>query len=210
MEIEEKTFEDCKQLKTLDLSANLIEYIQPTTFKNLTSLQVLHLYDNELSTIAPFTFINLPSLRDLHLTRNNIRHIREQAFGYLPPLSQLVLSGNPLNCDCSIFPLWSWLIERSSIATNAQCSNGTLITSLQSPALEICNPDNCHCFNGGKCVANGNELACDCIGQWTGAFCQESPCVSHDCGFGNCYIEPVNGTAQCLCADRHVNFCPGM
>ncbi|CAG2195338.1 unnamed protein product [Mytilus edulis] len=154
--------------------------------------------------------MDLPSLQDLHLTRNNIRHIREQAFGYLPSLSQMVLAGNPLNCDCSIFPFWSWLIERSSIATNAQCSNGTLITSLQSPALDICNPDNCHCFNGGKCVANGNELACDCIGQWTGAFCQESPCISHDCGFGNCYIEPVNGTAQCLCDDRHVNFCPGM
>ncbi|CAG2249933.1 unnamed protein product [Mytilus edulis] len=54
----------------------------------------------------------------------------------------------------------------------------------------------------------GYELICDCIGQWTGTFCQESQCTSYDCGFGDCYIEPVNGTAQCLCGDRYVNYCP--
>ncbi|CAG2226769.1 unnamed protein product [Mytilus edulis] len=116
---------------------------------------------------------------------------------------------NPLNCDCSIFPFWSWLIERASLGTTAKCSNGTLVTSLQSAALEACHPDNClQCFNGGKCVAMGYTLICECIGQWTGKFCQESQCTSYDCGFGDCYIEPVNGTAQCLCDDRYVNFCP--
>ncbi|VDI25153.1 Hypothetical predicted protein, partial [Mytilus galloprovincialis] len=36
-----------------------------------------------------------------------------------------------------------------------------------------------------------------------------SQCTSYDCGFGYCYIEPVNGTAQCVCDDRYVNYCPG-
>ncbi|CAG2226773.1 unnamed protein product [Mytilus edulis] len=135
--------------------------------------------------------------------------------GRIPTLPKdtyyLDLSGNPLNCDCSIFAFWSWLIERSSIyniGSSATCSNGTLVKSLQSAALDICHPDNCQCFNGGKCVAMGYELICDCIGQWTGTFCQESQCTSYDCGFGDCYIEPVNGTAQCLCGDRYVNYCP--
>ncbi|CAG2238096.1 unnamed protein product [Mytilus edulis] len=144
----------------------------------------------------------------LYLNENNISDIEEHAFGNLTSLTLLALSGNPLNCDCSIFAFWSWLIERSTIGTTAKCSNGTLVTSLQSAVLDTCHPDNCQCFNGGKCVAMGYELICDCIGQWTGTFCQESQCTSYDCGFGDCYIEPVNGTAQCLCGDRYVNYCP--
>ncbi|VDI76895.1 Hypothetical predicted protein [Mytilus galloprovincialis] len=151
----------------------------------------------------------MTNLYQLYLHGNNISHIEEHAFGNLTSLTWLELSGNPLNCDCSIFPFWSWLIERASLGTTAKCSNGTLVTSLQSAVLDICHPDNCpQCLNGGKCEAMGYELICDCIGQWTGTFCQESQCTSYDCGFGDCYIEPVNGTAQCLCRDRYVNYCP--
>ncbi|VDI13830.1 Hypothetical predicted protein, partial [Mytilus galloprovincialis] len=173
-----------------------------------------YLHHNEISIIEPFTFVYLPSLRYLYLDGNNISDIEEHAFGKLTSLTLLHLLGNPLNCDCSIFAFWSWLIERSSIydiGSTATCSNGTLVKSLQSASavLDTCRPDNCQCFNSGKCVAMGYELICDCLGQWTGTFCQDSQCTSYNCGFGDCYIEPVNGTAQCLCADRYVNYCPG-
>ncbi|VDI82867.1 Hypothetical predicted protein [Mytilus galloprovincialis] len=195
----------------LNLHNNNISTIKAFAFMNLPSLRNLNLNNNKLRSLVSYTFINLTNLNALHLYGNNISHIEEHAFGKLTSLTLLDLSGNPLNCDCSIFAFWSWLIERSSIhiRSYAKCSNGTLVTSLQSDELETCNPDNCQCFNGGKCVAKGHELICDCIGKWTGIFCQESQCTSYDCGFGDCYIEPVNGTAQCLCDDIYVNFCPG-
>ncbi|CAG2203632.1 unnamed protein product [Mytilus edulis] len=181
-------------LQYLYLHNNKIRSLESNTFINMTKLYRLHLQNNAISTIESSTFMNLPSLYYLYLHGNNISDIEEHAFGNLTSLTLLELSGNPLNCDCR---------------TTAKCSNGTLVTSLQSAALEACHPDNClQCFNGGKCVAMGYTLICECIGQWTGKFCQESQCTSYDCGFGDCYIEPVNGTAQCLCDDRYVNFCP--
>ncbi|CAC5373503.1 unnamed protein product [Mytilus coruscus] len=118
------------------------------------------------------------------------------------------LTSNPLNCNCSIYPFWSWLIERVTIGTSAKCGNGTFVISLRLVELEKCNPNSCQCFNGGTCVTRDNgPVDCDCTGYWTGEFCQESQCTSYDCGFGDCYIEPVNGTAQCVCDDIHVNYC---
>ncbi|CAG2236033.1 unnamed protein product [Mytilus edulis] len=185
-----------------------LEYI-PTDF--LRDTVSLYLGNNRLQSIQSYTFINMSQLYYLNLNRNNISHIEEHAFGKLPSLLDLYMTYNPFNCDCSVFSLWSWLTERLSIpfmGIGADCSNGTSIISLQSDALEICNPDNCKCFNGGECMAIGSALVCDCIGQWTGEFCQESQCTSYDCGYGDCYIEPENGTAQCLCGDRYVNYCP--
>ncbi|CAC5419714.1 unnamed protein product [Mytilus coruscus] len=175
----------------------------------MTNLYYLQLQNNDISTIESFSFMNLSSLRYLNLSGNNISHIEENAFGNLTSLSTLQLASNPLNCDCSIYPFWSWLIERAAIGTSAKCSDGKFVISLRSAALEQCNPDTCHCFNGGNCVTRANGLAvCDCIGEWTGELCQESQCISHDCGFGNCYIEPMNGTAQCVCDDTYINYCP--
>ncbi|CAC5373501.1 unnamed protein product [Mytilus coruscus] len=175
----------------------------------MTNLYQLQLQNNDISTIESFSFMNLSSLRSLNLSGNNISHIEEHAFGNLTSLSSLYLTSNPLNCDCSIYSFWSWLIKRTCIVTSATCSNGTSVVSLQLAALQKCNPNNCQCFNGGTCVTREDGfVVCDCIGHWTGEFCQESQCISYDCGFGDCYIEPVNGTAQCLCGDRYVNDCP--
>ncbi|XP_071139748.1 slit homolog 1 protein-like [Mytilus edulis] len=152
----------------------------------------------------------MTNLYDLDLSGNNISHIEEHAFGNLTSLSALHLISNPLNCDCSIYPFWSWLVERASIGTSAKCNDGRFVISLRSSALEKCNPDNCKCFNGGKCVTKETGLViCDCIGQWTGEFCQDSQCISHDCGFGDCFIESMNGTAQCVFDDTFINNCPG-
>ncbi|CAC5387139.1 PXDN [Mytilus coruscus] len=232
-EIPVNTFVDCELLQTIYLHNNKISAIEPFTFMNLHNLRYLYLYNNEISAIESFAFMNLPNLQYLYvynnkirslesntfinmtnlyylnLSGNNISHIEENAFGNLTSLSTLQLASNPLNCDCSIYPFWSWLIERAAIGTSAKCSDGKFVISLRSAALEQCNPDTCHCFNGGKCVTMANGLAvCDCIGEWTGELCQESQCISHDCGFGNCYIEPMNGTAQCVCDDTYINYCP--
>ncbi|CAC5419713.1 ELFN2 [Mytilus coruscus] len=193
----------------LQLQNNDISTIESFSFMNLSSLRYLHLHNNKIQLLESNVFINMTNLYYINLSGNNISHIEENAFGNLTSLSTLQLASNPLNCDCSIYPFWSWLIERAAIGTSAKCSDGKFVISLRSAALEQCNPDTCHCFNGGNCVTRANGLAvCDCIGEWTGELCQESQCISHDCGFGNCYIEPMNGTAQCVCDDTYINYCP--
>ncbi|CAG2250829.1 unnamed protein product [Mytilus edulis] len=132
-------FRNLTELTNLALNINKIRYIESNTFINLQKLYYLYLQDNEISTIQQFAFVNLPSLHDLYLNANNISHIKEHAFGNLPSLSILELNANPFKCDCSVIPFRSWLNERASIGTDAKCSDGTLVTSLHSAALETCN-----------------------------------------------------------------------
>ncbi|CAG2204925.1 ELFN2 [Mytilus edulis] len=168
----------------------------------MTNLYELYMHNNEISAIEPFPFVNLPSLYYLYLQNNFIQSLESNTFVNMTNLNELHLTSNPINCDCSIYPFWSWLVERASIGTSAKCNDGRFVISLRSSALEKCNPDNCKCFNGGTCVTKETGLViCDCIGQWTGEFCQDSQCISHNCGFGDCFIEPMNGTAQCVFDD---------
>ncbi|XP_076082144.1 uncharacterized protein LOC143052881 isoform X2 [Mytilus galloprovincialis] len=203
------TFINMTNLQNLQLQNNEISIIESFTFMNLPSLQYLYLFNNEISVIEPFTFVNLPSLQYLYLRNNKIRLLESYTFINTTNVYYIILTSNPLNCDCSIYPFWSWLSERACKVTSAKCSNGTSVTSLQVAALDKCNPNNCQCFNGGTCVMTDIGRMCDCIGHWTGKFCQESQCNSYNCGFGDCYIEPMNGTAQCFCGDRYSNYCPG-
>ncbi|XP_076082038.1 uncharacterized protein LOC143052812 [Mytilus galloprovincialis] len=211
------TFVDCEQLNTIQLQYNEISTLDSFTFMNLPNLHYLYLSNNKIQLLKSYTFINLPNVYYITLNENNISHIEEHAFGTFTSLNELDLESNPLNCDCTIYPFWSWLVGRPIPEyrfyqrESATCSNGTLVKSLQVDVLTKCNPDNFQCFNGGKHVTRSNgHVVCECIGNWTGSFCQESRCISHDCGFGNCYIEPVNGTAQCVFEDRCINCCPGM
>ncbi|VDI04118.1 Hypothetical predicted protein, partial [Mytilus galloprovincialis] len=73
------------------------------------------------------------------LSRNNISLIEEHALGNFTETSTLNLDSNPINCDCSIIPFWSWIIQRASIGTSAKCSDGTYVISLRSSELEKCN-----------------------------------------------------------------------
>ncbi|CAC5419710.1 SLIT3 [Mytilus coruscus] len=137
--IEPYSFMNLPNLLNMDLSGNNMSHIDETMFRNLTSLSLLLFKNNKIQSLETNTFINMVHLSELNLSGNNISHIEEHAFGNLPSLAALHLTGNPLNCDCSIFSFWTWLIERASIGTSAICSNGTLVISLESAALETCN-----------------------------------------------------------------------
>ncbi|VDI46708.1 leucine-rich repeat and fibronectin type-III domain-containing protein 5, partial [Mytilus galloprovincialis] len=168
------------QLHYLYINDNQISAIPVNTFVDCEQLYGIDLRNNNISTLESFTFMNLPRLSYLILNGNNISHIEEHAFGTFTSLYELDLESNPLNCDCTIYPFWSWYVGRANLEfrypcerDSATCSNGTLVKSLQVDALTKCNPANFQCFNGGKYVTRSNgHVVCECIGNWTGNFCQ--------------------------------------
>lgn len=78
-------------LKHLNLSNNLISYIQPGAFSQLQKLLILELHDNELSTIAEGVFGNIPNILHLDLVRNNLQILKSKYFTNLPALRTLRL-----------------------------------------------------------------------------------------------------------------------
>ncbi|XP_076081403.1 coadhesin-like [Mytilus galloprovincialis] len=131
--------------------------------------------------------------------------------------------------DCPVLGAWSewgvWSLcstscgsgnrTRNRLCDNPPPSHGGEYCNGKTLDTDTCNThecptDNCLCFNGGKCVtSNDGKVVCDCIGQWTGEFCLESQCMTYDCGFGNCLVEPMNGTAQCVCGNKQPTYCTG-
>ncbi|VDI82868.1 Hypothetical predicted protein [Mytilus galloprovincialis] len=134
-------FMNLPSLRNLNLNNNKLRSLVSYTFINLTNLNALYLQSNKIQLLERNTFINMTKVFYIYLQGNNISDIEEHALGNLTSLTLLRLTANPLNCDCSIFAFWSWLIERSSkyyIGSSATCSNGTLVKSLQSAVLDTC------------------------------------------------------------------------
>ncbi|KAF3703070.1 Toll-like receptor 5 Precursor [Channa argus] len=81
-------------LKTLNLSHNLLGEIYSHTFASLTSLRVLDLSYNHIGVLGYASFNGLPNLRGLFLTGNSLRQLGFPSF--LPSLDCLTLKDNKL------------------------------------------------------------------------------------------------------------------
>ncbi|RNA05913.1 insulin-like growth factor-binding complex acid labile subunit, partial [Brachionus plicatilis] len=79
-----------KELREIDLSYNLIEFIEPETFNHLKNLV------NDLSKINRDTFKGLNSLEKLFIQSNYLNFIDKHAFDHVPNLNMLDLWGNKL------------------------------------------------------------------------------------------------------------------
>uniref|UniRef100_A0A8D2LAQ8 TIR domain-containing protein n=1 Tax=Varanus komodoensis TaxID=61221 RepID=A0A8D2LAQ8_VARKO len=90
--IEAETFENCTQLRSLNMSSNRLNMLPPTLFQSLHFLQVLSLFH----IISPADFINLPSIKSLCIIGNHISHVHSDLFGSLYSLQELNLGENHL------------------------------------------------------------------------------------------------------------------
>jgi len=91
-------FKNLTFLETLDLSTNLIKHLNSNrTFQYLHSLRSLNLSKNKFNTIQPFVFGFLHQLNDLNLAANNLRILNKDCFFNLAKLEILKLSFNQLN-----------------------------------------------------------------------------------------------------------------
>ncbi|XP_064474697.1 mucin-2-like [Ornithodoros turicata] len=116
-----------QSLIVLDLSRNRIGHLKMDVFVTLTKLQQLDLSQNEIDILDGHAFLGLSSLRNLDLsvngltyldanrTRglssleaanfsdNDIEYVLSGSFASSPLLRSVILTGNPLDCSCTLY-----------------------------------------------------------------------------------------------------------
>jgi len=102
-DIHEEAFLGQTKLQTVDISSNLLTYIEPKTFMHNPSLQMLSLSNNEHFNLPEGgSFLSSRSLRVLHLSACNLSHIPPKTFQHLPNLQELDISHNQITI---LYPL---------------------------------------------------------------------------------------------------------
>jgi Leucine-rich repeat (LRR) protein len=96
-EIKKNTFENCTDLRIIDLSFNKIESIAADSFEMLENLTDLNLNSNLLKGIDPHTFSGCQMLIYLNLNGNRLEYLAEETFEYLFNLEELYLGSNQLS-----------------------------------------------------------------------------------------------------------------
>ncbi|XP_060065506.1 uncharacterized protein LOC132545852 [Ylistrum balloti] len=102
--------QDMTTLKEIDLSLNGIHSIQRQDLEKLTNLQVLNLNDNPLEYVSDNAFKMSQQLSRVEF-RNTHLKIVPCAIKYLPLRSMNItidLTGNDIECTCSLQWLYSW------------------------------------------------------------------------------------------------------
>lgn len=144
------------QLKVLSLKHNSIQDIpNPMAFAQL-SLQKLFLGHNELSTMN-MDLTSHPKLRLLDLSHNQITTVTNETLDQLKNLSRsfhLNLSGNPFNCDCTLYDFFNWLRTTSMFVVNIRdyrCGSGYPKSNTDKILLSLTPSDfQCDYFIAGR------------------------------------------------------------
>ncbi|XP_055371243.1 adhesion G protein-coupled receptor A3 [Condylostylus longicornis] len=129
---------DAGNVVQLDLSKNLISYIDKNDFANYTALKRLDLTSNQLKQIDESVFGEIPALERLKLSSNLIEHILQGSFEKLKGLKQIDISGNPLACDCDLLWLVSWTnIYQVKLQPPPKCETPSPFKGIQLKKLQV-------------------------------------------------------------------------
>jgi Leucine-rich repeat (LRR) protein len=125
-------------IKTIDLSANKLQFLHPDTFLSLPKLQNVYLIINRglqiptdrsfinshflshldisncnVSSVTVKMFTNVSALNGPDLRYNNLWTVDINIQRTLPKLSKLYLYGNTLECDSQLEEVWIWCEVRN-------------------------------------------------------------------------------------------------
>ena len=89
-------FETLSSLHSLDMSHNLIGFLQAETLKGLNSLLQINIMDNKLSHIDDKCFVDVRHLTSLTLNSNFLTKINESTFFGLENLERLEIENNKI------------------------------------------------------------------------------------------------------------------
>jgi len=131
-------FSGLVNIKTIDLTANTLQFLYPDTFLGLPKLQYLNLSINRglliptdrnfinshflshldishcnVSSVSVGTFTNVSAQNVLDLRCNNLWTVDINIVRALPELSKLYLYGNPLQCNSQLKEVWRWCEHRN-------------------------------------------------------------------------------------------------
>ncbi|GFQ90897.1 toll-7 [Trichonephila clavata] len=137
--IDDRAFARFIKLKVLSLKRNLIPEVKRSMFPNpATSLIQINLGHNKIDELPGDIFTNMPSLVSVLLAENNIVTIDMKTFAPVwSQLNKIDLLDNPMRCDCRL----RWLMGVSFPKnTWAECAeppklNGTEIIKLHPDDL---------------------------------------------------------------------------
>jgi len=107
-----------------DLAGNSISKLSPDDFSSSTSYQMLQklvLKNNQIEDIAAGTFSQMKNLKYLDLSNNQLVNFSVTTVEGLANLERIKLNGNPLNCDCHLSQLLTYVASRS-IKLQGSCS----------------------------------------------------------------------------------------
>jgi len=134
--LQEDLFVMSKKLVILDLSNNELQTLHPQMFTFLQNVEILKLSDNRLKTVHFDVFVPLINLENLYLDQNVLNVLNGSQFSVLNNLTHLDISGNHLDslqlllmchlknltylkvsdnrlaCDCAVWELWNWSLEK--------------------------------------------------------------------------------------------------
>lgn len=113
------------ELKKLDLSDNLLEYIDKEVFRNIKKLQYLNLANNRFTSFSKLTFHPLSNLQEIILDNNKIGPSLQEAnlfdrsgFGLTNKIKNLSIRGIGLNPVPDNFFIDAYDIRRLTISDN--------------------------------------------------------------------------------------------
>lgn len=104
------SIEKLNNLRSLDLSYNLITDISNTSYQGIEQLYGLNLECNRIGNLTKGIFSDLPSLRILNLAKNNIASIAQGTFDDVPDLHALRLDSNKISDVNGLFSNLRYLL----------------------------------------------------------------------------------------------------
>ena len=93
-DIAENTFQNLRQLKSLNLASNHIAKLHLNTFKNMNELKTLNLNWNQLESLDSGVFNDCKNLQTLYLRQNKLNIIDKTILDPLESLQYIYMQGN--------------------------------------------------------------------------------------------------------------------
>lgn len=130
-------FENATKLTTLEISNNLVEYLEANLFLSAPNLQTLYLNMNNIVKIDLLTFSGLFQLTLIDLSDNRIKKLSPKTFSHLLNLQELLMQGNGWIDKNFVNASENFIVIEEEIDKNCEGLEPTEIVDSASSCIKI-------------------------------------------------------------------------